>query len=431
VAVPAWQRGLTGLTGLRQRGLGGLRASAERGRARWDRSGPYRAAVAGAVRPVAGAVTALGRGVLLLGLGCWVLAWRGGWAELMVVAAAAWLLVALSVLLTLGRSKLAVALVADPQRVVVGAPAAGSVTVRNVSSRPLLPLGLELPIGAGAARFTMPLLAPGAEHEELFVVPTHHRGVVAVGPATTVRGDPIGLLRRSVTWTGAMEIFVHPITVRIDSLGAGILRDLEGQTTNELSTSDLAFHTLREYQPGDDRRYIHWRSSAKAGRFMVRQFLDTRRSHVAVVVDSSEAAYGDADHFELAVSAAASIAVRVAQDGQEVTVVAGEHAAPGDHGPRILDTFSRAELSGHGLADLARRAVRMAPDTSLAVLVTGPATPFEQMRRAANEFAVETRVVTLQIDPSRPTALRATPRLSVLSLQRLGDLASLLAGVAA
>ncbi len=27
---------------------------------------------------------------------------------------------------------------------------------------------------------------------------------------------------------------------------------------------DLAFHALREYQPGDDRRYIHWRSLGQA-----------------------------------------------------------------------------------------------------------------------------------------------------------------------
>ena len=65
--------------------------------------------------------------------------------------------------------------------------------------------------------------------------------------------------------------------------------------------SDLAFHALRDYQPGDDRRYIHWRSSAKAGRFLVRQFLDTRRSHVAVVVDSEAANYTDPDEFELAI----------------------------------------------------------------------------------------------------------------------------------
>ena len=101
-----------------------------------------------------------------------------------------------------------------------------------------------------------------------------------------MRGDPLGLVRRTVRWTDVTELFVHPRTVSLESLGAGLLRDLEGETTQDLSMSDLAFHALREYQPGDDRRYIHWRSSAKAGRLLVRQFLDTRRSHLSVVVDT-------------------------------------------------------------------------------------------------------------------------------------------------
>jgi uncharacterized protein (DUF58 family) len=382
------------------------------------------------VAPLAGVVTRLGWGMLLFGFGCWFLGWRGGWRELMVVATAAWLLLLASILLTIGRARLSVTLIADPQRVVVGAPAAGAVRVRNEGHRPLLPIGLELPIGLGAARFTMPILMPGVEHEELFVVPTQRRGVVVVGPAMTVRGDPIGLLRRAVSWTHSIEIFVHPITVRLDSLGTGFLRDLEGQTTNELSMSDLAFHALRDYQPGDDRRYIHWRSSAKTGRFMVRQFLDTRRSHVALIIDSDSANYTDPDEFELAISAAASIAVRTVSDDQEVTVLAGEHADPGGRGTRVLDTFSRAELGEHGLLDLARRTVRIAPDVSLVFLVTGPNASFEQLQRAANEFPVETRVLSLQVDPKRPTGRREFGGLTMLTLHRLGDLAALLGGVA-
>ncbi len=348
----------------------------------------------------------------------------------MVIGTAAWVLLLGAGLFTIGRVRLSVSLTADPQRVVVGAPAAGAVRVRNDSRRPLLPIGLELPIGIGAARFTLPLLRPAAEQEELFVVPTQHRGVVVVGPAMTVRGDPIGLLRRSVSWTERIEIFVHPVTVRLDSLGAGFLRDLEGQTTNELSMSDLAFHALREYQPGDDRRYIHWRSSAKAGRFLVRQFLDTRRSHVAVVVDSNAGNYADADEFELAISAGASIALRTAADEQEITVLAGEHAAPSGAGTRVLDTFSRAELGTHGLPDLARRTVRVSPDVSLAFLITGPDATFEQLHRAANEFPIEARVIALQVNPRQPSSRRDSRGLTVLGLQRLGDLAIVLSGAA-
>ena len=140
-------------------------------------------------------------------------------------------------------------------------------------------------------------------------MPTQRRGVIPIGPATTVRGDPFGLLRRAVTWTE-----LHRAVRATGDRAARVARRRlaarpRGQTTNDLSMSDLAFHALREYEPGDDRRYIHWRSSAKAGRFLVRQFLDTRRSHIAVVVDSDAGRpTPTASDFELAISAAASIA---------------------------------------------------------------------------------------------------------------------------
>lgn len=393
--------------------------------------GPYARAGREFARPVISVVTGLGWGVLLLGVGSWFLGWRYGWNEMMVIAAVCWIVLLLAVLMTLGRAQLAIELTADPQRVTVGAPAAGSITVRNTARRPLLPIGLELPLGPGHARFLLPLLRAGAEHEEVFVVPTTHRCVMEVGPVSSVRGDPLGLLRRAVPWTESLEIFVHPITVHLDSLGAGLLRDLEGQTTNDISLSDLAFHALREYQPGDDRRYIHWRSTARIGKFMVRQFLDTRRSQVCIVVDSHRDSYPDADDYELAISAAASLTIRVVQDEQEVTVMAGEHAAPNAAPQRVLDVYSRAELSDHGLVDLVRRGLRISPDISLAILVSGSRMPFTELQRAASEFPPEVRVLLLTIDKDAPTSMRSVSGVSVLSLQRLGDLASLAQGALA
>ena len=46
------------------------------------------------------------------------------------------------------------------------------------------------------------------------------------------------------------EVLVRPPMTPLDSLAGGLLRDLEGVTTDAITASDLAFHALREYVPG-------------------------------------------------------------------------------------------------------------------------------------------------------------------------------------
>ena len=168
--------------------------------------------------------------------------------------------------------------------------AAGVLVVNSASTR-LVPTTLEVPVGSAVHRYGISSLAPGATHEESFTIRTERRGVIPVGPAMTRRGDPIGLFSRDMVWTPVREVLVRPHLVPMESLGAGLLRDLEGVSTDAVSQSDLAFHALREYVPGDDLRHIHWRSSAKVmastgeSSLLVRQYLDTRRSHATIVVD--------------------------------------------------------------------------------------------------------------------------------------------------
>lgn len=380
------------------------------------------------LRPLVAPVTRLGWWVLLASVGCWWLGWHYGWIELTLLATGGAALFVLCALLTIGRTRLHIDVLLDPIRVTVGGASTGEVRITNLAHGVLLPIALELPIGPSAARFSLPTLRNGVRHDELFVVPTDRRGVIPVGPATTVRGDPLGLLRRTVSWTNVIELFVHPITVPLEPLGAGLLRDLEGQTTNDVSMSDLAFHALREYQPGDDRRYIHWRSSAKAGRFLVRQFLDTRRSHITTMVDSAVTSYVDPDDYEMAISVAASVARRAMLDEQDITVLAGSQAVPSGIGQRVLDAFSRAELATHGLNDLAARAARIAPDTSIALMITGSIIPFAELHRAALHFPPEARAIALRIDPAGRTGISGNNSLTVLTLQSLSELGPLLMG---
>ncbi len=90
---------------------------------------------------------------------------------------------------------------------------------------------------------------------------------------------------------GRSSCFVAPRVTDLSVFAGGLTHDLDGATSQQLSMSDLAFHALREYVPGDDLRHVHWRSSAKAGELLVRQYHETHRGHVTVLVDGARASY--------------------------------------------------------------------------------------------------------------------------------------------
>jgi uncharacterized protein (DUF58 family) len=216
------------------------------------------------------------------------------------------------------------------------------------------------------------------------------------------------------------------------SLAGGLLRDLEGVTTDAVTASDLAFHALREYVPGDDLRHVHWRSSAKAmasggdSQLLVRQYLDTRRSHATIVVDDRPEAWGGEDEFELGMSVAASIAVRALMDEFEVSFVCGEHAASGELGPRALDAVCRAEQGYRGLVTAGHDAARMAPDTSLLFQVGGHRTTLVEHLRSSASFPPEVRRYALTIDPSGRSRVTDAGGLPVLHLAELSELGAVL-----
>lgn len=371
-------------------------------------------------------LTPAGRALAALVLATWFLGWKLGWDEMMVVAGTGVVLLAISALFMIGRTNIEVRMEAEPPRVVVGDAVAGSLAVRNRAKTPLLPFILELPVGEGGVGFSYPLMRPGATHEELFVVPTEKRGVIDVGPATSVRGDPVGIFRRDIAWSGVTEIFVHPKVVQLEPFGTGLLRDLEGTTSANVSMSDLAFHALREYSPGDDLRHVHWRSTARHGKLQVRQFLDTRRSHLNVIVDSRPGVWRTEADYETGVSVAGSMLVRALLDEYDASFASGRHHASKVLGKAVLDVCARAEPEAEGLITVAGRAARIAPDTSYLFLVTGPNTEFVELQRAANQFQVDVTTIAIRVDAESSPSLRTVGNLPLLSLGRLDELPALL-----
>jgi len=383
-------------------------------------------------RRLSGVVNPLGWAILVAGAALAVLAAATDWRELAVVAAACLLAFGLALPFLLGRTQVAVDLVLQPERVTAGGSVAAGVVVRNIATHGLLPTILELPVGSVVHRYAVPRLGPGEAHEETFTIRTERRGVIPVGPATTRRGDPLGIASRDVEWTGVTEILVRPPMVGLDSLGAGLLRDLEGVSTDAVSLSDLAFHALREYVPGDDLRHVHWRSSAKAmaaadeSRLLVRQYLDTRRSHVTLVVDDRLAAWGDPQDFETAMSLAASIIVRATLDEFDTSFVCGTNASSGLTGHLALDSVCRADFGSAGLIGSAHRAAVVAPDTSLLFMISGSTGDFEDFQRAAAAFPPEVRRVAVRVDPSRVSRVADSGGLVVAQVADKLDLGAVL-----
>jgi uncharacterized protein (DUF58 family) len=288
---------------------------------------------------------------------------------------------------------------------------------------------MEVPVGRSTASFPLPRLAAGAEHDELLRIPTERRQVIVLGPVRSVRGDPFGLVGRTLTWTEPQTIYVHPRTVRLDQAATGFLRDLEGQPTSVISTSDISFHALREYVPGDDRRYVHWKSTARSvdGTIMVRQFEDTRRNHLAIALDDLNAGYTDELDFELAVSVTGSLGIHALRMEQDLTVAAADPLPAGTRN-RMLDGLARLELrrEGRDFAAVTEGLVRNARSVSTVALVTGAHTPLDVIRRAADRFAPDVRVLAVRAHEGAEVAHQAVGRLRLLTIGSLADLPRLL-----
>ena len=373
-------------------------------------------------------ITPAGRGVLAVAVTAWLLGIRLGWQELFLVAACCLIALVIAVGFVIGRPSLDIGIELDQARVSVGTQATGRLVAANNSRARLRALSVEVPVGIGRATFQLPSLAAGAGHDELFVVPTDRRAVIRIGPPSAVRTDPLSLLRREAVTQAAVDLFVHPKVISLESLTPGLQRDLEGQATRDLSVSDLAFHTLRDYVPGDDRRHVHWRSSAKVGRLLVRQFQDTRRGQLTVVVDGATGSYRTDDEFELAMSVAGSICVRAVRDQQNVCLVAASHAVTAATRHRFLDAVAAGTLAetGQDLSTLAGRGYRLAQDTTVLMLMTGSVIPFRALTGAAAYFGPDVRVIALRCEPDAPPGISQSGGLTVLALRTLTDLPMLL-----
>jgi len=106
-------------------------------------------------------------------------------------------------------------------------------------------------------------------------------------PAVSTR-FPFGLLRRTVRVGDPAVLIVHPRLGRLTREWRKRQHEwFEGTHRREVRHGRVSgdFYGVRPWRSGDSRRSIHWRSSARRGTLVVRQFEQHRNRDLAVLVD--------------------------------------------------------------------------------------------------------------------------------------------------
>jgi uncharacterized protein (DUF58 family) len=264
----------------------------------------------------------------------------------------------------LGRHELEVTRTAEPARVVAGHAVKVSVRVENRGRgpAPLLLLEDHVPIELnGRGRFAIQGVEPGGDRSDSYEVRPSRRGRYEIGPMTISYVDPFGLASRTIEAASTATFLVQP---RIETLT--LPRDLGERRSLAVSalrqptgSSGEDFYTLREYVEGDDLKKIHWASTAKRNKYMIRQEETPWHTRATILLDDSAAhhgGYGDGSSFERAVEAVASLVDLYHRTGYSYRM-AGAHA-PGlpagrgpDHRRRCLDLLAILETTRASVPD--------------------------------------------------------------------------------
>lgn len=187
--------------------------------------------------------------------------------------------------------------------------------------------------------------------EASYSITLHRRGEYTLGPLKAQTRQPFGLVRSTVDVGQAQSVLVGPALGRLLPRWERWRRAAEADLRER---SDLAsrvrgegeFTGMRPWSSGDTRRWIHWRTSARVGSLMVRQFSPPPWRQWVLCLDlcwedASPTAQMEVEH---AVSFAATVVADFVRRSGGSLVVAAAGCAPqtihgGGDEPHLIETM--------------------------------------------------------------------------------------------
>ena len=193
----------------------------------------------------------------------------------------------------------------------------------------------RVPVGAAWVRETVGRLGPregrvraGRAEVRLPAVP---RGRYPLERTEVVLEDPLGLERVTLSpGTAGEALVVVPRTVELGSLFSDAGRDaFQGRRVLLRRPSGVDLHSVRDYEQGESLRKVHWPTTARRGRLMVKELEDAPRDDLVVLVDCDAAAVagppGDSS-FDAQARAAGSLLRAHVTRGKRAALLLGDEA---------------------------------------------------------------------------------------------------------
>lgn len=319
------------------------------------------------------------------------------------------------------------------RRAQVGRPIEEAFRLRNTG--PLLKLWLEVLDGSDLpghrASHVANNIPPNTEYAWSVRTYCLERGRYRLGPITLVSSDPFGLftIRRPLSHTTNVVVYPATFTLRSFPMPLGTLPggDALRRRTHQITANAAG---IREYYPGDSFNRIHWPSTARKNRLLVKEFELDPMSDVWIFLDMQAYIHFGERHLdpsqiveqaggrrppkfdlpasteEYCVSVAASVAQYFLRTDQALGLVAAgqrwEIVQP-DRGERqmmkILETLSVLRAEGSmPLHELLYRETTGLARGSTVIIITSSVNP--RWARTARHLASSgLRVVAILIDP--------------------------------
>lgn len=120
--------------------------------------------------------------------------------------------------------------------------------------------------------------------KERDLLPTEHCGCLRIQVQRSWVGDYLGLFRLPVRKDPGCEVLVRPVAVRPEEV-PDLSRILALSLRPKHGGGYAEIHEMRLYQPGDNLRQIHWKLSAKVGKLMVRQPMESAQNRFLLTME--------------------------------------------------------------------------------------------------------------------------------------------------